>query len=168
MSEWKAIPESQHGGERRRAPQSEDHGRWEYRYPAGPKQTALFAAEAVRPDTPTVRPDKPRRRAAQLLLFPQPVRTPGTRVDWLTAAEWLAGWREIRGRKISSQRYRQERAHLDELLAHRAVIESERDIAVLEQLQAVLKDERPTRGRRDGHPTTQLLCWTNNRLNKLR
>lgn len=74
------------------------------------------------------------------------MRTPGTRLDWTDASEWLERWREVNGRRSSAARYRARDAHLEALST--AVVEDEPSLEVLEELRTVYRSEGPVPGKR--------------------
>lgn len=80
--------------------------------------------------------------------------TTGTRVRWSSLRAWLNGWATLAARRVSSARTRA----LDEHLAAlpEALVEAA-PAAELDELERVLRDQQPPRGKREGHPTTRLL-----------
>ncbi len=80
--------------------------------------------------------------------------TPGTRLRGTSLAEWVEAWRTLDGRRASSARHSAMAAHLEAL--PEPVVEAAGALE-LDALVAVLREARPSRGRRQGHPTTRLL-----------
>jgi len=80
--------------------------------------------------------------------------TPGTRLRGTTLSEWVEAWRRLDGRRASSARHAAMAAHLEALPD--AVVEAA-SAEDLDALVGVLREAQPSRGRRQGHPTTRLL-----------
>ncbi len=80
--------------------------------------------------------------------------TPGTRLRGTTLREWVEAWRTLEGRRASSARHAALAAHLEALPD--AVVEAA-EVAELDALDAILREARPPRGRRQEHPSTWLL-----------
>ncbi len=80
--------------------------------------------------------------------------TPGTRLRGTTLGEWVEAWRALEARRPSSARHAALAAHLEAL--PNAVVEAS-EVAELDALDALLREARPPRGRRQEHPSTRLL-----------
>jgi hypothetical protein len=93
-------------------------------------------------------------------------RTPGTRVEWGTVQEWIAGAEAILGRRVSSGRYAAEREHLAAL--SNEWIEAQ-PVADLRELATWLEDRasqemKPIKGRREGTDYERVINALNNAI----
>ena len=80
--------------------------------------------------------------------------TPGTRLRGTTLREWVKAWRTLEARRASSARHAAMAAHLEALPD--AVVEAA-GAEELDALVGVLREAQPSRGRRQGYPTTRLI-----------
>ncbi|KVV07440.1 hypothetical protein WK77_16775 [Burkholderia ubonensis] len=86
-------------------------------------------------------------------------KTPGTRLQWSTLAEWMDAWSRIGARAASSKRHQQRAAHVAALAANMSVVNCETDVEVLAAAKQIIERENilPPRGMRAGHPATEIL-----------
>jgi hypothetical protein len=116
-----------------------------------------------------VRAEECRRwEAAQKWRPGQAITTPGTRLRWDCLTGWVEAWGALQRRRVSSTRYRQESNHIQALPPE--MIEYEADPAVLYaflEIMASNSGNRPRKGRRAGHPTTEMVMVAGNRLAQL-
>jgi hypothetical protein len=98
----------------------------------------------------------------------QPVKTPGTRLAWNCLAGWVQAWQTLQRRRVSSIRYQQESNHIAALLP--AMVAEETNPDVLHTFLEILSSRsgnRPRKGEREGHPTTEMVVAANNRLARM-
>lgn len=95
----------------------------------------------------------------------QTVETPGTRLAWNCLANWVQVWETLQRRRVSSNRYQQESNHIRVLPVEMIAEETNPDVlyAFLE-IMASNAGNRPRKGERGGHPTTEMVMVANNRL----
>ena len=98
----------------------------------------------------------------------QTVKTPGTRLTWRCLAGWVETLKTLQRRRVSTARYRQESAHIRALPL--SMIARETDPEVLCAFLEVMTSSagnRPRKGKRAGHPTTEMIMVANNRLARM-
>lgn len=91
-----------------------------------------------------------------------PFTTPGTRLTWGTAGEWLAHATAIEARRHSRARYAAAAAHLEELARRLDFLDAQPAEELLACLAFVRKYHRPSKGSRAGTPYAVLVVELHN------
>lgn len=95
----------------------------------------------------------------------QTVKTPGTRLAWNCLAGWIQVWETLQRRRVSSNRYQQESNHIRALPVEMIAEETNPDtLYAFLEIMASNAGNRPRKGEREGHPTTEMVMVANNRL----
>lgn len=95
----------------------------------------------------------------------QTVKTPGTRLAWDCLAGWVRAWDTLQCRRVSSTRYQQESDHVASLPLEMIAQESSPEVLyTFLEIMASNSGNRPRKGEREGHPTTEMVVVANNRL----
>lgn len=103
--------------------------------------------------------------APAIVDVPPPYRTPGTRLAWATAGEWLDAMIDLHRRRCSAQAYQAQAAHMDELARHpRLLHEAESNELLGIRAFICAPGNRPARGRRGGTSWNRILCSVNNAI----
>ncbi len=93
-----------------------------------------------------------------------PFLTPGTRIRWGSADEWLAGLDALLHRPCSSGQYRQLAAHLDELAKHPDFVAAQPIEDLANMREELLRHYRPPHGMRAGTSYERVINEVNNAI----
>lgn len=95
----------------------------------------------------------------------QPVKTPGTRLAWSCLGGWVQAWETLQRRRVSSTRYEQESNHIRALPLEIIAEETNPDTLYgFLEIMSSNSGNRPRKGERERHPTTEMVVLANNRL----
>lgn len=93
-------------------------------------------------------------------------RTKDSQVSYSNLTGWVNAWYGIKNRKAASDKYTVEENHLKGLPP--TYITACTNLKVLREATEIIKENRPPRGQRGGHFTTQILMEINNQIDRIR
>lgn len=108
----------------------------------------------------------PQRAQAQRAV----ITTPGTRISWSSVEEWMMAWKRLDARAPTMKRHAQRAAHIAALASNMDVINGGANIETLAAAKFFVESQQmlPPRGKREGHPATEILQRLGTVLNERR